>query len=71
MNILPWFFFHGQVFEIVFFADAQIQAAKRKYQNVSGRHNLSNIHTELQDVQRVMVKNIEDVIHRGEALNSN
>lgn len=34
------------------------------------RKNLSNINTELQDVQRIMVQNIDDVLQRGEALNS-
>ena len=32
------------------------------------RRNLSNINTELQDVQRIMVQNIDDVLQRGEAL---
>lgn len=34
------------------------------------RKNLSSINTELQDVQRIMVQNIDDVLQRGEALNS-
>ena len=32
------------------------------------RRNLNNINTELQDVQRIMVQNIDDVLQRGEAL---
>ena len=32
------------------------------------RKNLSNINTELQDVHRIMVQNIEDVLVRGESL---
>lgn len=31
---------------------------------------MSAVSSELQDVTRIMVSNIEDVIHRGEALNS-
>uniref|UniRef100_A0A914RHD5 Uncharacterized protein n=1 Tax=Parascaris equorum TaxID=6256 RepID=A0A914RHD5_PAREQ len=42
--------------------------AKRKYADKS-RHAMSAVSNELQDVARIMVSNIEDVIHRGEALN--
>lgn len=35
------------------------------------RKNLSNINTELQDVHRIMVQNIEDVLVRGESLSGN
>lgn len=48
--------------------DQYIQQAKRKYADRS-RHAMSAVSTELQDVARIMVSNIEDVIHRGEALN--
>lgn len=34
------------------------------------RKNLSNINTELQDVHRIMVQNIEDVLVRGESLSA-
>ena len=32
------------------------------------RRNMGSINTELQDVQRIMVANIEEVLQRGEAL---
>jgi len=32
------------------------------------RRNLSNLNTELQDVQRIMVQNIDDVLQRGAVL---
>jgi vesicle transport protein SEC22 len=32
------------------------------------RKNLNNINTELQDVHRIMVQNIDDVLQRGETL---
>ena len=32
------------------------------------RRNLNQLNTELQDVQKIMVQNIEDVLQRGEAL---
>jgi len=35
-----------------------------------GRNAFAAVSNELQDVTRIMVSNIEDVIHRGEALNS-
>ncbi|CAI4225954.1 unnamed protein product [Auanema sp. JU1783] len=48
--------------------DQYIQQAKRKYADRS-RYAMSAVSNELQDVARIMVSNIEDVIHRGEALN--
>ncbi|VDN50572.1 unnamed protein product [Dracunculus medinensis] len=48
--------------------DQYIQQAKIKYADRS-RHAMSAVSSELQDVTRIMVSNIEDVIHRGEALN--
>ncbi|ETN76489.1 hypothetical protein NECAME_03420 [Necator americanus] len=45
-----------------------IQQAKKKYADRS-RYAMSAVSNELQDVARIMVSNIEDVIHRGEALN--
>ena len=32
------------------------------------RRNLNNLNTELQDVQRIMVQNIDDVLQRGAVL---
>lgn len=55
---------------LVFILDAYIQNAKKKYVDRQSRGQLHAVHSELQDVQRIMVQNIEDVIHRGEALNS-
>lgn len=51
------------------FPDPYIQQAKRKYAD-RNRYAMSAVSNELQDVARIMVSNIEDVIHRGEALNS-
>ncbi|CAD5234611.1 UNVERIFIED_CONTAM: Vesicle-trafficking protein SEC22b-A, partial [Eudyptes robustus] len=48
--------------------DTYIQQAKRKYGD-RNRFAMSTVSSELQDVTRIMVSNIEDVIHRGEALN--
>uniref|UniRef100_UPI0035902EC0 vesicle-trafficking protein SEC22b-like n=1 Tax=Myxine glutinosa TaxID=7769 RepID=UPI0035902EC0 len=45
-----------------------IQKAKKSYVDSHTRRNLSSINTELQDVQRIMVTNIEGVLQRGEAL---
>jgi len=45
--------------------DTYIQKAKKTYTDTRGRRNLSNLNTELQDVQRIMVQNIDDVLQRG------
>ena len=48
--------------------DTFIQKTKKSYEDSRVRRNLNNINTELQDVQRIMVQNIDDVLQRGEAL---
>ncbi|KAK7945808.1 hypothetical protein WMY93_001536 [Mugilogobius chulae] len=48
--------------------DNYIQKTKKVYIDVRARRNLASINTELQDVQRIMVANIEEVLQRGEAL---
>jgi vesicle transport protein SEC22 len=48
--------------------DPYIQQAKRKYMD-RNRQAMAAVNSELQDVTRIMVSNIEDVLHRGEALN--
>lgn len=48
--------------------DTYIQKAKKNYADSRGRRNLSNLNNELQDVQRIMVQNIEEVIQRGTIL---
>jgi hypothetical protein len=50
------------------FADTYIQKAKKTYMDNRGRRNLSALNTELQDVQRIMVQNIDDVLQRGAVL---
>lgn len=48
--------------------DQYIQQTKHRYTDNS-RFAINAVSNELQDVTRIMVTNIEDVIHRGEALN--
>lgn len=48
--------------------DTYLQKAKRAIQDGRARRNLSQLNTDLQDVQRIMVQNIDDVLQRGEAL---
>lgn len=48
--------------------DTYIQKTKKTYTDTRTRRNLSNVATELQDVQRIMVSNIDDVLQRGVAL---
>ncbi|XP_013384478.1 vesicle-trafficking protein SEC22b isoform X2 [Lingula anatina] len=50
--------------------DTYIQKAKKSYMDSRARRNLGHINTELQDVQRIMVQNIDDVLQRGEALSA-
>lgn len=49
-------------------SDTYIQKAKKKYSDSRASRNLGSTNTELQDVQRIMVANIEEVLQRGEAL---
>ncbi|CAG5129708.1 unnamed protein product [Candidula unifasciata] len=48
--------------------DTYMQKARKSYMDSRARRNLGQINTELQDVQRIMVQNIDDVLMRGEAL---
>lgn len=50
--------------------DTFIQKTKKLYIDSRARRNMGNINNELQDVQRIMVANIEEVLLRGEALSS-
>ncbi|MED6232476.1 Vesicle-trafficking protein S22b-B [Ataeniobius toweri] len=50
--------------------DTYIQKTNKSYVDSRARRHLSNINTELQDVQRIMVANIEEVLQRGEALSA-
>lgn len=54
---------------LIIVLDGYIQQVRRNYSGRSG-HGMSAVSNELRDVTRIMVSNIEDVIHRGEALNS-
>merc|ERR1712226_1260600 len=48
--------------------DTYIQKAKRTYADSRGNRNLNSLNNELQDVQRIMVQNIDDVLQRGAVL---
>jgi len=48
--------------------DTYIQKAKKTYSDTRGRRNLNNLNTDLQDVQRIMVQNIDEVLQRGAVL---
>lgn len=50
--------------------ETYIQKTKKLYTDSRARRNLGSINTELQDVQRLMVANIEEVLQRGEALSA-
>lgn len=48
--------------------DNYIQKAKKIFLDSRSRRNISNINNQLQDVQRIMVQNIDDVLQRGTVL---
>lgn len=52
----------------LFNLDTYIQKARRSFMDSRTRRNLTAINTELQDVQRIMVRNIDDVLQRGSLL---
>ena len=53
------------------FIDTYMQKTKKTYTDSRTRRNLSLVSSELQDVQRIMVSNIDDVLKRGVALSGN
>ncbi|XP_014259100.1 vesicle-trafficking protein SEC22b [Cimex lectularius] len=48
--------------------DTYIQKAKKIFTDSRVRRNLTSLNSELQDVQRIMVQNIDDVLQRGVVL---
>lgn len=48
--------------------DNYIQKARKIFTDSRARRNLSAINNQLQDVQRIMVQNIDDVLQRGTVL---
>lgn len=48
--------------------DTYIQKARRTFTDSRARRNLSSLNSELHDVQKIMVKNIDDVLQRGTVL---
>ena len=48
--------------------DNYIQKAKKSVMDARARRNLNQLNTELQDVQKIMVQNIDDVLQRGLAI---
>uniref|UniRef100_A0A6M2DYH0 Putative synaptobrevin/vamp-like protein sec22 n=1 Tax=Xenopsylla cheopis TaxID=163159 RepID=A0A6M2DYH0_XENCH len=48
--------------------DTYIQKARKVFTDNRARRNMSSINNQLQDVQRIMVQNIDDVLQRGTVL---
>ena len=48
--------------------DTFIQNAKRSYQDARAQRNVQKLNEDLQDVTRIMTKNISDVLGRGERI---
>jgi len=53
---------------VFYILDTFIQKTKKTYTDSRSRRNFGQLNNELQDVQRIMVQNIDDVLTRGEAL---
>jgi len=45
-----------------------MQRTKRTYQDTRATQNLDKLNDDLKDVTRVMTKNIEDLLYRGDSL---
>jgi hypothetical protein len=48
--------------------DTFMQKTKRIYQDTRTQNNLSKLNDDLQDVTRIMTKNMEDLLWRGDSL---
>lgn len=48
--------------------DSCIKKSRKLFSDTRARRNLNALNTELQDVQRIMVQNIDDVLQRGAVL---
>jgi len=48
--------------------DTFIQRTKKTYQDSRATQNLDKLNSELKDVTKVMTKNIEDLLYRGDSL---
>lgn len=48
--------------------DSFMQKTKRVYQDSRATQNLDKLNAELQDVTKIMTKNIEDLLYRGDSL---
>lgn len=66
MNLLLEFTYNDINSYII--SDTYIQKARKTFTDARVRRNLSSLNTELQDVQRIMVQNIDDVLQRGVVL---
>lgn len=51
-----------------FVTDTYIQKLRRQYSDQRGRRHMHQLREDLNDVQRIMMDNIDDVLQRGAAL---
>jgi vesicle transport protein SEC22 len=52
----------------VIFLDTYLQKAQKIFSDGRSRRNMNALNNQLQDVQRIMVQNIDDVLQRGTVL---
>ncbi|KAF9386531.1 SNAP receptor [Podila verticillata] len=50
--------------------DTFMQKTKRLYQDTRTQSNLTKLHEDLQDVTKIMTRNMEDLLYRGETLDN-
>ena len=56
------------LFNTIFVVDTTLQRIKKNYKDSRNQQNLSRLNDELQNVTKIMTKNIQDVVQRGEKI---
>lgn len=66
----PFIKFGMREIVLLLLLDSTIQKIKRLYSDTRTQRNLDKLNAELADVQKIMTANIQDVLGRGEKLDS-
>ena len=64
----PYAFVKFGISSLIYKSDSFIQKTKRQYKDARAQRNLQKLNEDLNDVTRIMTKNIQDVLGRGETL---
>lgn len=68
---MRYWIYHNYILYFIYSSDTYIQKAKKIFSDSRSRRNLNTLNSQLQDVQRIMVQNIDDVLQRGTVLSGN